>query len=139
MENRISDTTMEQKASDNMPKLTQKQKWNIVSDFIKKTDTAELVILKTLYNEPGDDVSLDRFDVLTVMAINTCLHKGADKATIEDVADMLTHRINNAFALTQKLAKIVTSKQLSRIQQVIMSAAKSKAEAKAAFEQLPRK
>ncbi|MDE7025450.1 MAG: hypothetical protein K2O88_06190 [Paramuribaculum sp.] len=115
-----------------------KSKWRIIHDFIKKTEAAELVILKTLSHEPSNDISLERFDALTVMAINTCLNKDADKSSIEDVTDMLTYRINNAFALTQKLAKIVSDKHLSRLQQVLMSAAKSKMEAMKAFEELNR-
>ena len=138
MENKISETT-ESVVSTKMPKLSQKQKWSIVSDFIKKMDAAELVILKALNHEQSDDISLNSFDVLTVMAINTCLNRDANNAGIEDVADMLTHRINNAFALIQRLAKVVTGKQLSKLQQVLMSAAKSKAEAKTAFEKLTRK
>lgn len=116
-----------------------KSKWRIIHDFIKKTDAAELVILKAISHEPSDDVSLDCFDTLTKMAINTCLDQDVKAAGIEDVADMLAHRINNAFALTQKLAKIVSGKHLSRLQQVLMAAAKSKVEAMKAFEELTRK
>lgn len=116
-----------------------KSKWRIIHDFIKKTDAAELVILKTITLESSDDVSIERFDALTAMAINTCLDQDVKAAGIEDVADMLAHRINNAFALTQKLAKIVSGKHLSRLQQVLMSAAKSKVEAMKAFEELTRK
>lgn len=114
-----------------------KSKWRIIHDFIKKTEAAELVILKTI--EHNDDISIDRFDALTVMAINSCLNKDADKSSIEDVTDMLTHRINNAFAFSQKLAKVVSGKHMARIQQVLMSAAKSKVEAMKAFEVLTRK
>lgn len=118
---------------------TKKSKWRIIHDFIKKLDVAELVILKALDREPGDDVSLESFDTLTVIAVNSCLNQSVDTANIEDVADMLTHRINNAFALSQKLAKIVSGKQHLRLQQMLMSAAKSKKQAKSALEMLTRK
>lgn len=122
--------------SSKMPRLNAKQKWAVASEFIRKTDAAELAILKLIGSELGDDVSIGRFDSLTAIAINEVLNRNANASSIEDVADMLTHRINNAFALTERLGRFLPGKQLSRIQQVLMAAAKSKTEAKKAFENL---